>query len=161
MIVSFDHGWQGRDFVGDFDLLLLRPNGVHAIGEFLRLVEIGQLALHPDQIGIRRVRNRASDSGLTTPTNAVETLPRPRRVPVKVHIHTRQALGNRASFAVALALGELLEFGDQAGFVDVHTGVDGVSHSFVEEFKVCLRVPGVFDGLEVGAGFAGGFGVEH
>lgn len=141
--------------------LLLWPNGVDTIGEFFRLVEIGQLALHPDEIGIRRVRNRSRDGRLAPASDAIEAFACPGSVPVEMHIHARQALRYRARFGIALPLGLPLELGDHAGFVDVHAGVDGVGDGFVEELEVSLRVPGVFDGLQGGAGFAGGFGVEH
>lgn len=134
---------------------------MHTISKLLRLVEIRQLALHPDQIRIRRVGICTVDRTLAAATVPVVALPRPRRVPIKMDIHTRQPLRNRARLGITLSLGLLAELRNHALLVDVHAGVDGVGDGFVEEFQPGLLVPRVFDGLQVRARFAGRFGVQH
>jgi hypothetical protein len=146
---------------GEKNSLLLRPNCVNTLGKLLRLVEIRQLALHPDQIRVRRVRNSSRDSGLAAAAQTVVALASPGRVPVEMNVNASETLGDCTSFHVALAGRELVELGDHGGFVDVDAGVDGVCDGFVEEFERSLLVPGVFDGLQLGTGFAGCFGVEH
>lgn len=141
--------------------LLLWPHGMHAIGKLLGLVEVGQLALHPDQIGVGCIGDGAVDGGLATSLQAVVALTRPGRVPVKVDVNASQAFGNGASLHIALALGLLVELFDHGGFVDVHAGVDGVCHGLVEKLQACLLGPGVFNGLQLSAGLSEGFGVEH
>jgi len=147
--------------MGEKNLLLLGPNGVHTISKLLGLVEVGQLALHPDQIGVRSVSDGAVNRTLAASADTVVALTGPGRVPVKVDVNTRQALGDGASFSIALALGQLVELLDHLGLVDVHAGVDSVGDSLVVELQVCLLVPRVFDGLQLGAVLAGGFGVQH
>lgn len=143
------------------NVLLLRPHGVHAVCEFLRLREIRELALHPDHIRVRRVRYRAVDGALASALVPVVSLPRPRSLPVKEDIHARESLRNSARLRVALSLALLEEFPNQRLLVYVYACFDGVDDGFVEELEVCFFCPGVFDGLEFGACLAGLLGGVH
>ena len=137
------------------DLLLVGPDGVYAICEFFRLLVIGLLALHPDHIGVRCEGYRSGYTSLRATLESVEAFSCPRRIPVKVYVHSRQAFGDGPTLGIALAFGLFLVLLDQALFVDVHTRGDGICHGLAEELEVCLRVPCVFDGLELGSLFAG------
>ena len=57
---------------------------VHAAGKLAGLVHDGIRGLHPDQVGVRRVLNRAADAALRAALVAVVSLTRPRSVPVPV-----------------------------------------------------------------------------
>jgi len=122
---------------------------VHAVRKLLRLRVVWQLALHPDQVRIRRIRHRAVDRALAAALVPVEPFTRPRCLPVKVDINAGQSLSNGMCFGVALALGCGQEFLDQALFIDMYARVDSVDDSFMEQFEVGLLDPGIFDCLEL------------
>lgn len=63
---------------------LARVHGVHALGKLLGLVVDGALGLHPQQVAVRRERDRAVDGALRPALVAVEALARARRVPIPV-----------------------------------------------------------------------------
>jgi len=141
-------GGEGRKGREDF-VLLLRPHRMHAVRKLLRLHVVRQLALHPDQVRIRRIRHRAVNRALAAALVLVVPFTRPRCFPVKVDINAGQSLSDGTCFGVALALGCGQEFLDQALHVDMYARVDGVDNGFMEQFEVGLLDPGIFDCLEL------------
>lgn len=141
--------------------LLLGPNGVNALCKLPRLLEIGQFALHPYHIAVRRVRHGSVDRALAATLVPVVTFPRPRGIPIEMHVHARQPLGESPGLGIALSLALGEEVGDEGFLVDVHARVDGVDYGVRVEFEVRLRRPVVFDCLELGAVLAGLFGGDH
>lgn len=149
---------RGREVVSEF---LLRVHGVHALGELLGLLEIGEFALHPDGVCVGTVRDGAVDGAFAAALESVVSLSCSWRVPVPWDVDTGDALGDGAGFGVALAFDVMEEFGGEFFLVDVYARVDGVDYGVVEELEACLGGPGVFDGLELGAVLAGSFGGDH
>ena len=135
--------------------LLLGPDRVHAVREFLRLLVVRQLGLHPDHIRVRGIGDRTVDGAAAAALVAVVSLARAGGVPVPVDVHAREALGDGAGFEVGFALAQGAVFPDQRGLVDVDARFDDVFHGVIEEFETRLSGPGVFDCLELGARFAG------
>ena len=127
---------------------------MNSFGKLLRLRKIRQLALHPDHVSVRCVRDRTVDGRGTTALESVEALTGPRRVPVPVDVHTGEALGDRAGLGVRLALHGGLVLLNQALLVDVHAGVDGRDDGVVEEHQARLLHPLGLDALEGGADLA-------
>jgi len=144
-------GWQGNVN----DILLLWPDGVHTICEFLSLRIIGKLRLHPDEVGVGRIRNGAVDGALAATLVPVVALAGACGFPVKVDVYAGETLCDGAGLLVALSLALLEELLDEFLLVDVHAGVDGVDDGFVEELEVGFLCPGIFNGLEFGAVIAG------
>lgn len=134
---------------------------MHALCEFLRLGVVRQLALHPDHVAVWRVGDGAVHGTLAAALVAVVALAGSGRVPVEVDVHAGDALGESAGLLVALALALRKELVDQTLLVDVHTGVDGVDDGLVEEAEVSLRIPAVFDCLELGTALPGLLGCDH
>jgi hypothetical protein len=149
---------RGRQVVRE---LLLRVDGVHALGELLRLAEVGQLALHPDGVGVGRVGDGAVDGALAAALEAVVALAGAGQVPIEVDVDAQDAAGDGAGFGVRLAFyfGKVLR--GHLFLVDVHAGVDGVDHGVVEGLEAGLGRPGVLDGLKLGTGLAGVERGEH
>lgn len=134
---------------------------MHTVRELLGLGVVGQLALHPDHVGVGGVRDGSVDRTLAAALVPVVTFAGARAVPVKEDVDAGEALGDGAAFAVALALAGGLVLGDEPLLVDVHAGVDGVDDGVVEELQAALRDPRVFDGLELVAVLAGVLGRDH
>lgn len=148
----------GGQVVGEF---LLGPHGVHAVGEFLGLLVVGQLALHPDEIGEGRVGDGAVDGALGAALVAVEALAGAGGIPVPEDVDAGEVLGDGAGFVVALALGGSEVLVDEALLVGVGAGVDGVDDGFVEELEAGLGGPFVLDGLQLGTVLASLLGGNH
>lgn len=146
---------------GEKNLLLLGPDGVHAIGEFLSLVVVGQLALHPDEIGEGRVCDRTVDGTLRTALVAVEALAGTGRFPVPVDVDAGEVLGDGAGFGVALALGGREVLVDEALLVGVGAGVDSVDDGIAEELEAGLANPLIFNFLQLSTVLAGLLGGHH
>lgn len=142
-------------------LLLLGPDGMHAIGKLLGLVVVGKLALHPNQIGEWRISDGTVDGTLGATLVPVVTLAGSGSVPVPVDIHTGDSLGNCAGFGVALTLGSSQVFVDEFFLISSAAFVDGLDDGVFEFLEAGSGEPGIFDGLELVAGFAGLFGGDH
>lgn len=84
--------------------LLLRPDGVHAVGELLGLCVVRKLRFHPDEVGEGCIGNSSVNGTGTSALVSVVTLAGSRCVPIKVDVYTRDALCNGPGFGVALAL---------------------------------------------------------
>jgi hypothetical protein len=121
----------GTTLEGGRNSLHLGPLGVHAIGKLNRLVVVRQLALHPDSIAVRRVRNSAVNRALAPALEPVVPLPRPRRIPVEEDVEPGDLLGERSRLAVALALGLSEVLLREALLVAELAGVDGVDDDLV------------------------------
>lgn len=134
---------------------------MNALGKLFCLRKVGQLALHPDEVGVRGVSASPVNGALAAALVAVKALARAGRIPIELNVGTGETLCNGAGLGVGLALGLLQELGDQALLVDVDTGVDGVNHGLVEELEASLSVPLVLDGLQLGAKLAGRLGRNH
>ena len=67
--------------------LLLRPNGVYTISEFLGLREVREFGLHPYHIAVRCVRNGAVNGALAAALVPVVSFSRPGSLPVEVYVH--------------------------------------------------------------------------
>lgn len=148
------------EYVGN-DLLLLRPDGMHTISKLLGLVIVRKLALHPNQIGKWRVSDGTVDGTLSTTLVPVVTFAGSGRIPVPVDIHASDSLCNCAGFSVALALGSAQVFGDELFLITRAALVDGIDDGVFEFLEAGLGEPGIFDGLELVASFAGLFGGDH
>lgn len=159
-------GWlkeqgEGEEWGSGKNSLLLGPHGMHTLSEFLGLRVVGQLALHPDHVGVGCVRDGSVDRTLAAALVSVVTFPGTRGIPVPVDIDTSETLGDGAALAVRFALGSCLVLCDQTGLVDVHACVDGVDDGIVEQFQTRLLEPLVFDDLELVAVLAGLLGRDH
>ena len=141
--------------------LLLGPHGVHAVGKVLGLLEVGQLALHPDGVAERGVGDGAVDGAVAAALEAVVALAGARGVPVEVDVAAEHAAGHGTRFRV----GERLAPDGGAVLVRERRGVgrgrDGVQHGVVEALQPGLGEPLVLDGLEGVAGLAGLLGGHH
>lgn len=144
-----------------WNVLLVGPHGVHTVGEFLGLGIVGQLALHPDGIGVGGESDGAVDGALAAALVAVVALARAGSVPVEVDVLADDGLGNGAGLGVALALGFGVELLNQTSLVSEAAGVDGISDSFAEELDAGFVHPFFFDGAEFIAGEARVFGFDH
>lgn len=142
-------------------LLLLGPSGVDTVGEFLGLGVVGELALHPDEIGEGSVRDGAVDGALGTALVAVVSFASTGSIPVEVDVGAGDALGDGAGLGVALALGGLAELLNESLLVGERALVDGVDNGVAEELQACLGDPFVLNGLELSAVLAGLLGGDH
>ena len=142
-------------------LLLLGPNGVDTVGEFLGLGVVGELALHPDEIREGSVGDSAVDGALGAALVAVVSLASTGSVPVEVDVGAGDALGDGAGLGVALALGGLAELLNESLLVGEGALVDGVDNGVAEELQTCLGDPFVFNGLELSAVLAGLLSDDH
>lgn len=140
---------------------MLGPHGVDTLGKLLRLLEIGQLALHPDGVAVGGIRDGAVDGAVAAALEAIVALARTRGVPVKVDIGAENALGNGARLVVALALGASGVLLNQAVLVGQGRSLDGVDDGLVEALEVGLLQPVVLNGLELVARLAGQLGGDH
>lgn len=77
---------------------------MHALGKLLSLRKVGQLALHPYHVAVRGISHGSVDRALAATLVSVVALSGPRGLPVKMHIHTNQALGDGSGLGIALAL---------------------------------------------------------
>jgi hypothetical protein len=73
---------------------------VHTARKLLGLLEIRQLALHPDGITVGRVGNSTVHRAITAALEAVVALPGTRGVPVKVDFLAQDAAGDGAGLGV-------------------------------------------------------------
>lgn len=151
----------GRCKLLDRCLLLLWPNGMDAVGELLRLLVIRQFALHPQQVGVRRIGYGSIDGAVASALVAIEALARSGRVPVPMDIHAGKTFGDGSGFGIALAFDGGQVFRDEPLLVDVYAGVDHVDDGFVEELQSGLVDPLVFDCLQFVAGLADLFRGYH
>lgn len=142
-------------------LLLLGPGGVDTVGEFLGLGVVGELALHPNEIGEGSVGHSAVDGALGTALVAVVSFAGTRRVPVEVDVGTGDALGDGAGLGVTLALGGLAELLNKSLLVGEGALVDGVNNGVAEELQACLGDPFVLNGLELSTVLAGLLSGDH
>ena len=142
-------------------VLLLRPHSVHTLCKLLGLREIGQLTLHPDQITVRRVSNRAIHSTLTATLVPVKAFSRPRRIPIKVDVHTRDALCNRTRLRITLPLTLSHKLLDQPLLINMHASMNGIHDSLMEELQPSLGGPLILDRLQVIAGLATRLSRQH
>ena len=144
------------------NLLLLWPYGVNALGKLLSLLVVGQLALHPDGIGVRAIGDGAVDGAVAAALEAVVPFPRAGGVPVEEDVGPEDAAGDGAGIGVALALGLsdvlLLEGGLVAGELG---GVNGGEDGIVEALEVGGGEPLVLNLLQLVAGLAGLLGGDH
>lgn len=142
-------------------LLLFRPHGVHTVGKLLGLLVVGQLTLHPDQVGKGCKSDGSVDRTLRATLVAVVALASTRSVPVPVDVHTGDALGDGACLAVTLALDGLSVLLDESVLVDEDPGVDGINDGLVEFLQAGLRHPLVLDGLQLIAVLTSLLGCDH
>lgn len=149
---------RGGQVVGE---LLLGPDGVDAVGKLLGLLEVGQLALHPDGVAVGAVGDGAVDGAVAAALEAVVALAGAGGVPVEEDVHAQDAAGDGARFRVGLALGGgevvLLEL----VAVEVGALADGFEDGVVEALEVGAGDPLVLDGLQGVAVLARGFGGDH
>ena len=143
----------------DENLLLFRPHGVHAVGKLLGLRVVGQLALHPDEVGERRKGDGAVDGALSAALVAVVALAGARAVPVPEDVVAEQVAGDGAHVGVALAADAGDEVGD--GLLVLAGGLELVDHGLVEALEPGLGHPLVLNGLQLGAVLALELGGDH
>ncbi len=143
------------------DILLLGPDGVHALGKVLGLLEVGQLALHPDGVGVGGVGDGAVDGAITASLEAVVALAGARGLPVEEDVAAEDAAGDGAG----LGVGEDLALHGGAVLVGEALGVgargDGLEDGVVEALEPGLGHPLVLDGLQRVARLAGLLGGHH
>ena len=136
---------------------------MHTRGEFLSLLEIGQLALHPDGVAVGRVGDGAVDGAVAAALEAVVALAGAGRLPVEVDVTAQDAAGDGAR----LCVGQLLAVDGLAVLLGQALGVgggalgDGLVDGVVEALEPGLRDPLVLDGLEGLARLAGLFSGDH
>lgn len=135
--------------------LLLRPHGVDAIGELLRLLKVRKLGFHPNKVRKRRIGNSPVDSAFRSALVAVVALARAGRIPIPVDVDASQFPGDGTSLAVALSIDSLAVLLDEGSLVLEGTGVDGIHHSVIESLQTRLGDPLILDGLEFVARLAG------
>ena len=143
------------------DVLLLGPDGVHAVGEFLGLLEVGQFAFHPDHVCVGGEGNGSVDGAAAAALVSVVAFSRPWGIPVPVDVDACEALCDGSGLRVALAFHRRQVLFDEAFFVDVDSSVDGVHDGFIEEFETRLSGPLVVDGLKSIAVLPGLLGGYH
>jgi hypothetical protein len=141
--------------------LLLGVHGVDALSEGLGLLEVGQLRLHPDGVGVWGVGESAVDAALDAALHAVVAFAGSRVVPVPEDVLADDAAGDGAGLGVALALGLLGELGDEGLGVCALGGGDGVGDGVGEGLQASLDGPVILDGLELAAGLAGLEGLDE
>ena len=119
------------------------------VGKLLGLLEVGQLALHPDGIAVRCVGNGSVDRAVAAALEAVVPLARARRIPVEEDVPAEDIACDGAGLGIGLALclGEvrllLLVLG--GGRRSVDGGEDGV----IEALEVGAGEPVVLDALQL------------
>lgn len=140
---------------------MLGPDSVNTISELLRLSKVGQLALHPDSIGVRGISDCPVDSTITTTLQTVVTFSCPRCLPVEEDILAQHSPRNLSRLFVALALGLLLVSPLRGSLVTATVCVDGGQDGVVEALEVGGGEPLILDALEFWAGLVGGGGGHH
>ena len=145
----------------NYNILLLWPNSVNTISEFLRLVVEGFRRLHPNHVAVWCIGNGAIDSSLAAALVPVVTLTCSRSVPVEEHIDTCKTLGDCTSLLVALALALLVELSNQFLFVDMDTSVDSVCYSLMKELQVGFLGPSILNRLKFYAVLSSLLGSVH
>lgn len=128
---------------------------MHTRRKLLRLLIVGQLALHPDSIAVRRVGNRPVNSALAPALEPEVSLPRPRSIPVEEDVQARDPPRGlpRLADALAFRLGEVPAH--HALLVTELAAVDDLGDGLVKGLEVRLREPLVLDGLQLVARLAG------
>lgn len=148
-----------REIVGQF---LLWVNGVYAGGKFFRLFVIGQFGFHPDGVGVGCVGNGSVNGTSASALKSVISLPCTGSVPVPVDINTSNCLGKCSRLGITFSSYLIQELGNEClGVGTTRSGFYGGDDGVVEKFEFGLSGPGIFDGLEFGAGFAGSFTGYH
>lgn len=132
-----------------------------SVGELLGLSEVGELALHPDGIGVRCVGDRPVDGTVTAALQTVVTFSGPGRLPIEEDILAEHTSRKLSCLLVALSLALFLVRLLQGVLVTLSGGIDGSEDGIVEALKVRGGEPLVFDTLEFCAGLVGGGGGEH
>lgn len=136
---------------------------MHTLRELLGLLEIGQLALHPDGIAVRRIRNSAVDSAIAAALQTIIALAGARGIPIEKDVLAAGGSPRRSPRireALALRLSQVRRNG---AFLirQGRIGIDGVDDGVVEALEPGVAQPGVLDGLEVVAVLAGALAGDH
>jgi hypothetical protein len=132
-----------------------------AFRELLRLSVVGQLALHPDHVGVWGIGDGSTHSALASSFESVESFPSSWGIPIKVDIDARKALSDGPTFRVAFSLRFLQVLVDQALLVDVHTSIDCINYGVLEQLQTGLGNPLIFDGLKVISKLSRAFRSKH
>ena len=141
--------------------LLVGPDSVDTVSEFLGLSVVGELALHPDGIGVGSIGNSTVDGAVAAALQSVVTLTGSGSIPVEEDILAQDGLGDLASLGVALTLdlGEVLLL--SSVLVADGRGINGGGNGFVESLEAGIGQPIILDLLELGTVLASSFGSDH
>jgi len=143
--------------------LHLGPDGVDALGELLSLGIIGQLALHPDGIAVRGVRDGAVDRAVAAALETIVTLTGTRSIPVEEDVLAEEATSNSAGLAVRdlLALDSSLVLGSELLSVGVAALGNSLENGFIEALEVGLGKPLILNSLQGSASLTGALSSKH
>lgn len=141
--------------------LLVGPDGVNAISEILGLLEVGQLRLHPDGIGVRSIGDGTVDGAVAAALQSVVSLTGSGSIPIEVDVLAQDGLGNLAGLGVTLALdlGGVLLLGGV--LVADGGGIDGSDDGLVEALELGGNQPLILNLLELSTVLASGLGSDH
>jgi hypothetical protein len=131
------------------------------IGKLLGLSIVGQLALHPDGIGIGSIGIGAVDGATAATLVSVVTFAGARRFPVEVNVLAGQGLCESSGLGVALALGFSVEFLNGGSLVGQAAGIDDVGNCLGEELDAGLGHPLLLNGGELVAKLSALLGGNH
>lgn len=131
------------------------------VSKLLCLLEVGELALHPDGVAVRSVGDSPVDRTIASTLQPIVTLPGPRAIPIEEDVGADDASSDCPGIGVALALGLGKIPRDKALLVGAGARVDSGDDGVIETHEAGLGQPVVLNGLQLGPALPGLFGRHH